>query len=64
MGKEVAKSSRQMMVMDVPRVNSICPNYNDILALIPSSYIINPKPKKDKREFSVQCDEIPVLKIY
>lgn len=40
--KELARSSRQMIAIDMPRVNSISPN--DVLALVPSSYLVK-KPK-------------------
>lgn len=50
LNKEQFKSSRQMQVLDIARVNSIFPN--DVLALIPSSYYI--KPKKSSISIGIQ----------
>jgi hypothetical protein len=43
LAKDIQKSTRQMHVLDIARVNSIFPN--DILALVPASFYAKSKKK-------------------
>jgi hypothetical protein len=56
--KEVAKSSRQMQVLDIAQVNSAFPN--NILALIPSSYLAKFKKIPTTTHAAVQTHDSPL----
>ena len=57
----ISKSSRQMQVLDLAQVNSAFPN--NIIALIPSSYI-NKLKKPILTNAFVQTEDAPIIKIY
>jgi len=59
--KDVCKSSRQMQVLDIAQVYSAFPN--NIIALIPSSYLNKLKKPTFVSTF-VQTDDSPIIKIY
>lgn len=57
----MAKTSRQMQVMDIAQVYSAFPS--NIIALIPNSYLHKLK-RNPPTQAGVQTEDFPLIKIY